>query len=175
MKIVVFLFFRLSLCGKRLFDHRLLDGRLEYVLASCVTDYRGGLFLFIQQWTHFRSFARGNLCAFAAQYFCMLELKPMLLQAALALACCAYSYVKFRFSREVAKYILQTTIQKSMVKKPFSTQLKSKKRKTTVFMPFFGLWSFQARFHLTPLNANFKNNIPVDISLNKPEIKWEVL
>ena len=127
---VVFLFFRLSLCRKRLFDHRLLDGRLEYVLASCVTDYRcvargwargvrapsdladqltlfkpesadfaphttasppgfkklstpldyrGGLFLFIQQWTHFRSFARGNLCAFAAQYFCMLELKPMLL------------------------------------------------------------------------------------------------
>ena len=35
-----FPFFRLSLCGKRLFDHRLLDSRLEYVLASCVTDYR---------------------------------------------------------------------------------------------------------------------------------------
>ena len=57
-----FPFFRLSLCGKRLFDHRLLDGRLEYVLASCVTDYRGGLFLFIQQWTHFRSLPEGT-CA----------------------------------------------------------------------------------------------------------------
>ena len=132
-----FFFFRLSLCRKRLFDHRLLDGRLEYVLASCVTDYRGGLFLFIQQWTHFRSFARGNLCAFAAQYFCMLELKPMLLQAALALACCAYSYVKFRFSRKVTKYILQTTIQKSMVKKPFSTQLKSKKKESNSFHAIF--------------------------------------
>ena len=55
-------FFSTFTVWKRLFDHRLLDGRLEYVLASCVTDYRGGLFLFIQQWTHFRSLPEGT-CA----------------------------------------------------------------------------------------------------------------